>query len=433
MSSPVVLGALPPPVRRPAADLGGIRRGSAWMLSGTVSYMVCQWGMVLILARFAPPEALGLFGLALAVTAPIVLFTNLDLRRILATDTLSTVAVSTYVRMRVVTGVVATALIAVAVWLRGYRPEVAAVIIAMGACKSVEAVLDILHGLFQHRGRADIVACSMHLRGPLGVLGLAAGLGLGRTVLGGVVGMGVGWLLVLALYDGPRALHHLRSSAPSRADGSWVDLVTLAWPLGIVALLTSVRGSVPAFIIDARLGLGAVGLFTALAYFHAASNRLVSAVGEAAAPRLAERHAAGDATARRRVMRWMLGTALAISLAGFGAAVAVGAGFLAVCYGPAYADQAPTLVLMMAAVAAANVQTVLDYAMTALRRLRIQPFLYAGGVAVLTVLCVAWVPAYGLAGAALALGCSSLAEAGAAALVLVFAIAPQRRAGGGTA
>src|SRR6478736_8178439 len=63
-----------------------LRTDFAWVLSGNVLYSACQWGIVLVLAKLGTAVQVGEYALALAVSAPVVLFANLHLRVLLASD-----------------------------------------------------------------------------------------------------------------------------------------------------------------------------------------------------------------------------------------------------------------------------------------------------------------------------------------------------------
>src|SRR5674476_467086 len=53
---------------------------------GNAGYAGCQWGMLIVLAKLCSPEAVGQFAVGFAVAAPVFMFTNLQLRAVLATD-----------------------------------------------------------------------------------------------------------------------------------------------------------------------------------------------------------------------------------------------------------------------------------------------------------------------------------------------------------
>jgi O-antigen/teichoic acid export membrane protein len=129
----------------------------------------------------------------------------------------------------------------------------------------------------------------------------------------------------------------------------------------------------------------------------------------------------------------MLVTALGIGVAGVAIAAAAGRPLMALFYGPAYAAESGVLVLIMAAAGAANLQTVLDYAMTSARSFKIQPWLYGASAGFLFLLCALLIPAYGLTGAALALVIGSAVEIVATGIVVGRALARRRMPGASAA
>src|SRR2546425_157717 len=63
-----------------------LRANFSWTLAGNVVYAACQWGMLIVLARLGSPTMLGQFALGLAVTTPVIIFANLQLRAVQTTD-----------------------------------------------------------------------------------------------------------------------------------------------------------------------------------------------------------------------------------------------------------------------------------------------------------------------------------------------------------
>jgi len=62
-------------------------RNVTWSAVGNVTYAATQWGMLIILAKLGTPEMVGQYALGLAVTGPVFMLANLQLRVIQATDT----------------------------------------------------------------------------------------------------------------------------------------------------------------------------------------------------------------------------------------------------------------------------------------------------------------------------------------------------------
>jgi O-antigen/teichoic acid export membrane protein len=383
-----------------------------WTVAGYVVYMACQWAMLVVVARLGSPEKVGEFALSLAVSAPVILFANLGLRRIQVTDAEGRFRFCDYFGLRLVMAALALVAIAVIAGASGYGPSVVAAILAMGVAKAVESASDVTLGVLQQGERMDLVARSMALRGVAGVAGLAGGLALTGSVASALLVLAAGWAGVLLFHDLPAAARRLEADGirPRWSAPVLGSLFRLALPLGVVTTLASLMATVPSVLIEKFLGAAELGLYTAMAYAWAASHRIASAMGEAASARLARHVAAGRKAAFVRVLASLLALAGAGGLLGLAVALLAGRPLLTVLYGPAYGAREELFTGFMAVSIVSNMAIVLDYGMTALRRLKIQPLLYGGALLLFATLCIALIPARGLGGAVLALGIVSAAQ-----------------------
>lgn len=57
----------------------------SWTILGNSLYAFSQWYIVFILAKFGNPELVGIYSLGLAISAPILMLTGLQLRTVQAT------------------------------------------------------------------------------------------------------------------------------------------------------------------------------------------------------------------------------------------------------------------------------------------------------------------------------------------------------------
>jgi O-antigen/teichoic acid export membrane protein len=217
---------------------------------------------------------------------------------------------------------------------------------------------------------------------------------------------------VFFFYDLPRAARLLPKGGlrPRWSPGMLGRLAWLALPLGIVTTLLSLMSTLPSVFIEKLRGAGELGIYSALAYSYAASHRIASAMGEAASARLARYYAAGRKRDFGRVLAGLLALAGAGAAAGIGVAAAAGRPLLAFLYGPQYGARADLLVALMLVSLVSDLGIVLDYTMTAMRRLKIQPLIYAGALLLYTALLARFIPTKGLGGAVLALGIVALAQ-----------------------
>src|SRR3954466_10204757 len=82
-----------------------LRTNFSWTFIGNVVYAGCQWGMLMVLAKRGNPQLVGEYALGLAVTAPVIMLSNLQLRAVLATDANEEHPFSAYLWLRLFTTV----------------------------------------------------------------------------------------------------------------------------------------------------------------------------------------------------------------------------------------------------------------------------------------------------------------------------------------
>ena len=401
-----------------------LRVNIVWTLAGNAAYVASQWGVLVLLAKLGTAEMVGVFVLGLAICGPIQILANLDLRAVLATDARREFPFGDYVRLRAATcaaGLLAIGAVAAAL---SYPVTTSLIVLAVGVAKTVESLSDILYGRFQQHERLELVARSLVLRGGLSLAGVAAGLLLGRSLLGATLLMGVGWAGVLLAHDLP-ASRRLAGGEPAPA--SWRRVRRLAWlalPTGLATAITSLTINVPRYAVERVLGLGPLGIFAALAYFIPAADAVGTAVGAASAPRIAGMFARRDPAGLQRLLVRLVGGAAVLALAGWTVVAVGGRRLLGLLYTPEYAAHADVFTLLLAAAGLAFASAPLGQAVLSGRRLR--PLVPATlGVLLLTVVASAvLVPRWGLVGAAWATLASYVAQA---AWKLVLTRLAQRR------
>jgi O-antigen/teichoic acid export membrane protein len=174
-----------------------LRRNFSWTFTGNLVYAASQWGMLVVLAKLGSPEMVGQFTLGLAVTAPAIVFTNLQLRGIQATDAKGDYVFSDYLGLRLIGTGLALLIIAGITLKAGYRWETSLVILAIALAKAFESIGDVFYGLIQQHERMDRIAIALMIKGPLSLLLLGIGVSLTGSVVGGAIGLAIAWGLVL--------------------------------------------------------------------------------------------------------------------------------------------------------------------------------------------------------------------------------------------
>ena len=405
-----------------------LRANFSWTFAGNAIHDACWLAMTVVLARLGSPEDVGQFALGLATTAPIFMFATLRLRDVQATDVKGEFLFEDYFALRLTTTAAAMLTVVGIALVSGIRSEMALVILATGASKSIEAVSDAFYGLFMQQERLDRIAKSLMIKSPLSLLGLGVGFYYTGSVFWGVMGVVAARALIMVTYDIRNAALSLdRSSTVSRTvrPSEWprprwdrTTLSRLFWfslPLGFVTLLIGLNANIPRYFIEFQIGTYELGIFAAVTAFQKVGPTVVQALGRSASPRLARYFAAGNSVSFRKLSWRLVGIGAFLGAAGIVVALVAGRWLLTLLYGPEYA--LPGLfALVMVAGGIDYIATMLLFIITSARYLRVQLPLHLATTAAVAIACLLFIPGGGLMGAALALVAGTSVRMGGLAL-----------------
>lgn len=398
-----------------------------------------------MLTKFGSSAMVGQFIFGLTITAPLFALANLDLKNIQATDSRGEYIFSEYLSLEMITVLCALGIVAGIVLFSGYTREISLIILAVGVSKAIECISGVFFGLFQQRERMDRVGRSLMLKGPLSLFGMAFGVYLTDSVLGGAGALVVMWALVLFAYDirnGVLILKFMPHSGISQTKAGkgrevlgnrwkWTrlgKLFRLSFPRGLSELFISLQTNIPRYFVEQYLGSSMLGIFAALAYFDRPGKLFMHALGLSAAPRLSQQYNAGNARYFALFLTKLVGIGALLGVGGVLVAFVGGELILTLFYRPEYARQ-DVFFLFMVAAGLGYMSTILTYGLIASRRLRSQMFLEVSIMALLILLCVWLIPSDGLHGAAMALVIARSVEVGIALSITVASVLALRKPG----
>jgi O-antigen/teichoic acid export membrane protein len=418
------LTTMPTPAPPAPASL---RANFAWTFLGSLVYTGCQWGMLVVLAKLGSPEMVGQFALGLAVAAPVMMFTNLQLRSVQATDARREYRFGDYLGLRLMMTLLAVAVIAGIALLSGYGPETAWVVIGVGLAKACESVSDVYYGLLQQHERMDRISLSSLLKGTSSLAVLGVVVYLTRSILWGTVGLAVTWALVLVAFDARNAGLVLGESGRGELRPRWdmgvlTRLLRLALPLGVVMCIISLNANIPRYFVDRTLGLRELGIFSALGYLVVAGGRVIAALGESASPRLAKHYAAGRVGEFRSLLLRLVAFGGLLGVVAVLVAAAAGREILSLLYRPEYGEAADVFLWLMVAAGLGFMASFLGYGMTAARFFRVQAPLFVVVGLVTAAGCFLLVPEYQLLGAAWAMVLAAAVQLLGSVAVIIYAL-----------
>ena len=378
-----------------------LRVDFSWVLAGNTLYSACQWLIVVALAKLGMPEQVGEYALGLAISGPIILFANLQLRSLLASDVDERFRFSQYFTFRLLSLGFAVILVSVIAAFAAGNPRVAGIVVLVSMVQIVEFVSEAYYGLLQKHDRMDQVSHSLMLRGPLSLAAMCVAMYFSRNLVCALIALAAGRLVVLFAWD---------ARVASRLDdlriGLHVDwkvmllLLRTALPLGVISMLGSLNANIPRYFVQANRGTAELGVYSAISSLLSAGTLVVSAYGQAMFVPVARACANLDQAGYRKCVS--IAVVMGVVLGGSAVLISLffGKTILTHLFRPEYGRHAAVLIRLMIAGTITFVALGLGFVMTAARSLRPQvPLLIATGMAAAGASAF-FVPREGLLGAA---------------------------------
>ena len=407
-----------------------LRVGFSWSFAGWVGYAACQWLMLSVMAKLGNSEVVGHFAFALAISAPIFMLTNLQLRAVQSTDALSEYSFSDYLTLRLIGSTTAVlAIAALCPFLRLSRAAILAVLL-VAVFKSLSSFSDVIAGLMQKFEMLDSAAIALLLRGSFSVLVFGVSFAIWRSLPRALILWICTAALVIVAYDLRVARKFVAFEGGMRLKFHWNTLRTLAitsLPLGLVSATASFDTNIPRYTIERVLSVSDLGIFASIAYPVTAATIIANSLGQSALARLSRLFADRRLKEFKRLV-WKL-VAFGAGLGGIAVVVVLSFGnrLLTILYTPEYARQGNLFALLALTAGLNSTACFLCYALTAARQFRVQ--LPISILCMLTTLgcSTVLVPRFKLMGAALALLCSASFLIAAAGSVLVRVVRKAQR------
>lgn len=392
-----------------------VRKNFFFLFIGNLVYTVCQWGMLVVYAKMGSPEVVGQFSLASAIISPVLMFTNLQLRALQATDATNKYLLDDFMAVRVISlGVfliVATFVGIVFYQGKGILSVLTVVIVAKG----VEALNDVLYGYFQKHERMRLIATSMVIKGVLSLVVLAGTFFFSKSLTISLWALTLVWLGRMLFFDF-QWLSQFESGRYSYQGASeFCDRIVKACVerramlleifkngayLGVVMGLISLNTNAPRYIVDRLLGQRELGFFSAMVYASAAINIFVMSVGSASSPRLARYFVEGDTIKFLKVLFRNIVVVLFCGVMGLLVVCFFGPQLLTIAYTKEYATYNSVFFLVVLSAIVSALASMFGFALTAIKSYIAQVPIFVAVLVFNIMLCSFLTPSFGLRGVA---------------------------------
>src|SRR5699024_4634709 len=126
-----------------------------WVLFGNIMIALSQWLIIILLTSSNSAQDLGNYSYSLAIVSPLFMFFSLDLRRVLATSTVSKENFLRYLLNRSIHSLLAILTLLIIISIFSYSKELKLVIVLIGIMKFIEYQSDIIFGYFQQKHKSE--------------------------------------------------------------------------------------------------------------------------------------------------------------------------------------------------------------------------------------------------------------------------------------
>jgi len=361
--------------------------------------------MLSVLAKFGNASIVGLFTLGLAVSAPVFMFTTLQLRAVQATDVSGETEFANYFTLRLLATLCGLMVIATYLLFAGASSAERTVLLLVAISKCIECMSDVTAGLLQRKEQLRRVAISQMIRGLGSVLAFSLTFAHFRNLALAIAAMSSVWLAVVLLYDIPNVRILIgRNERLLRFDRCALRrLALLGLPLGWVATFGSLNVNIPRYFLQHYLGLADQGIYASLAYLVLVINLVVGALSVSVTTRLARLFA--DLNVKKFILLLTKLSALGvmIAVAGVPLTFLVGRSLLTLLYRREYGDHVGLLALFIGIAGLNTIGSFLFCGVTAARSFHAQVPIHFATMLIGVAGAALLVPRWGLIGAGMSL------------------------------
>ncbi|WP_232696499.1 oligosaccharide flippase family protein [Brevibacillus daliensis] len=393
-------------------------RNVSWSLIGNIVYACSQWGVLIVISKLGSTAMLGEFAIGLAISAPVFMFLNFQLRAILASDANDQFRVNQYVGLRIFSNVLAIIFLFVIVSMLSYSLEQKLIILLITVSKAIESFSDITYGILQKSEKMKQIAISLMLRGMSMIMIVLLTLYVTESLMLAMIGQCMAWLGVFIFYDRKNAKKIDKLQPVIDKSQLW-QLLKTGLPMGITALLLSLNTNIPRYFIEHFQGAYGLGIYIAIESIIAVPQTLSDALAQSTLPQMSKSYAKKDMFAFRSLLRKLMIIGVVMGIVQILVAAVAGSFILRLMYNPDYAHYSILFIGFMILSAMLNFQTFLNMSINSVRIFQLQLPINLAKLLIIVILSVLLINDFGITGALIALIMSAVFSVVAFTIILL--------------
>ena len=231
--------------------------------AGNFFYVLSQWLIVIIATRQIGFVAGGELSLSILFGNLFFLSASFNSRGYQVSDIEGKYSNSNYIAFRIVTCAMSFAILILIMFFSNYSINQKHIIIAFVLYKTIEAIIEVFHGIFQKAWKMDIIFYSLFLRAICVIFCFYFAIKFTNSLLLGVFTMMVTTLIVCFFVDFRFAISHFQIKP--EIDFSILNSMSKnILPIFLNLLFITVASYIPRLYLEAHYGSDILGIFSSL-------------------------------------------------------------------------------------------------------------------------------------------------------------------------
>jgi len=367
--------------------------------------------MVALITKYSPGNLDDII-IALSVTAPVIVFFNLQLRLLQALDSQNDHRFRDFITLRLIAQCFSLGLLAI--WAFAFNSDLALAVCLMviAASRAFYSIGETFYGEQQKFECMGGIASSMAMKGVLSLTCFSYFLIVKSDLYSALAAWAVIHFITLA-FDVKQTLAlgiRAKELLPTSTLKSMGKLAKKGFPLGVSGLLISLQINIPNYALMSSEYKDEIGIFGALLFLTTVGRKIIESGVRATGPRLSNILVEGRMQRFRQLRLRLCMLSASLGIAGLLAALFWGESLLAILYTNAFVPYLPVLLWVIGGETLNFASLALEHALSAGKKFDAQ--LRSIISSVLALVAASWclIPNYGVLGAAWAVALGGAAR-----------------------
>ncbi len=241
-----------------------MKKNVLWNTIGSIIYFMCQWLITILVVRLGNYTHAGYLSLAMTTSSSFSAISLFSMRNYQISDIRDEYSNDIYIGSRISTCVLGFLACVVFSLLNNTSSYQLLCIIAFMLIRTVEAMVDVMHGMQQKRMRYDLIGKSYTARGFITLVSFVVGMVASGDLLASLIAVVLGNALFVLVFDWGsiqrgKLVHKLVLYSPQIK-----KLLIICIPLVIFSFLLSFENLIPKMVLEQQVGSDKLGIYSSI-------------------------------------------------------------------------------------------------------------------------------------------------------------------------